>query len=359
MNSNNNGSKETVLTIIIISIVSVVIGAILIIIASYQGNLISVLKEEILKEIGIALIIIGIASLFYEQFLRMKMIDIVANIMNDFYENKCEFKSIKRLGLKNLYRTSADNEIINVATKEIKLLGITTDYYFRNVGGNHFRTLLDLVTQGCKLKILMLNPKSIHVYYRGIQENDANLKSAIESSFNSKIIFINGLPQNSKQNVEIKFYNSPPHCSMTIIDDCLIRVTPFLDNKVGLLCPTSDYERKPGGIFDSYLDHFNELWNKKRLLFNWSNVPGKDTELLKKFLNNNYGLSCIKDENISKSEDGNEIIVVHSKINVWIRLNSIKTIAALSIECGRTDDLIADFKNGKSDIYIGTIDALA
>lgn len=61
MNSNNDSLKSAKLKIIIFAILSVISGAILIIISTYQDNLISVLKEEIVKEIGISLIIIGLA----------------------------------------------------------------------------------------------------------------------------------------------------------------------------------------------------------------------------------------------------------------------------------------------------------
>jgi hypothetical protein len=63
MESQNESKRVAELTIIIISILSVVSGAILVILASYQGNLISILKEEIVKEIGIALIVIWKGSI--------------------------------------------------------------------------------------------------------------------------------------------------------------------------------------------------------------------------------------------------------------------------------------------------------
>lgn len=372
---NDDPTTKTKLKIIIIAILSVVSGAILIIISTYQDNLISILKEEIVKEIGIALIIIGLAILFYEQFLRMEIINIVKNILkdilneffrkienilNEIFEKKCEYKSIKLLGLKNLYRTSADNEIIDKGTKEIKLLGITTNYYFHD-GSSHYRILQQLVTKGCKLKILMLNPKSIYANYRGEVENNPDLKGDIEKSFEKKIKFISELPAGSKSNVEIRYYNTYPLYSMTIIDDCLIRVTPFLYNEVGQKCPTSDYERKPGGIFDAYLKHFNDLWDEKKPLFDWNEIPGKDNDKLEEFLLKNYCISCggIK---INKSDEGKIITVscVSNKLDILsFKLNIDRTKATLSIYYGRTDEFIVEKENDKLNIYKGTFDALA
>lgn len=385
MEESQNRSKTVgKLIIIIISILSVVLGAILVILASYPGNLSAILKEEIVKEIGIALIIIGLASLFYEYFLRMNTIDIVKEslnalfrkneenlrrnmtdvvekTLNEHFEKKCEFKSIISLGLKNLYRTSADYKIIDKATKEIKLLGITINFYFLD-GSHEYDKLQKLVTENCKLKILMLNPNSLYVNYRGKVEKNPDLKGDIKKSFEKKQKFINELPERVKQNVEIKFYDTYPLYAMTIIDDNFIRVTPFLYNKVGQQCPTSDYERKAGGIFEAYLEHFNDLWNEKRFLFDWNKIPENDNDRFKEFLIKNYGISCAGDTEINKTNEGMVITVsiVSTKLDILsFKLNEDRTKATLSIYYGRTDEFIVEEEEGKLNIYEGTIDALA
>ena len=361
MVSKNESKRVAELTIIIISILSVVSGAILVILASYQGNLISILKEEIVKEIGIALIIIGLASLFYEQFLRMKIIDMVGKNLNEHFEKKCEFKSIRSLGLNNLYRTSADYNIIDKATKEIKLLGIPINSYFHD-GCHEYNKLQELVKSNCKLKILMLNPNSRHVYYRGKVEKNPELKGDIKRSFEKKQRFIDELPERVKQNVEIKFYDTYPLYAMTIIDDCFIRVTPFLYNKVGQQGPTSDYERKAGGIFDAYVEHFNDLWNEKRFLFDWNEISRNDSDRFKDFLIKKYGISCTGDTEINKTNEGKVITVstVSTKLDILsFKLKDDRTKATLSIYYGRTDEFIVEEEEGKLNIYEGTIDALA
>jgi len=75
--------------------------------------LISILKDEVLKEIGIALIIIGLAILFYEYFLRKNMMDLIeefvkSNFMEMIHDHCDRVKeiseSIKRSGLVNIYQ---------------------------------------------------------------------------------------------------------------------------------------------------------------------------------------------------------------------------------------------------------------
>lgn len=359
--SQNRSKTVVILIIIIISILSVVSGAILVILASSLDNLSTILKEELLKDIGIALIIIGLASLFYEYFLRMNTIDIVKESLNELFEKKCEFKSIISLGLKNLYRTSADYNIIDKATKEIKLLGIPINSYFGLEGSHEYTKLKKLVENNCKLKILMLNPNSLHVYYRGKVENNPDLKGDIEDSFEKKKRFIGQLTDGVKQNVEIKFYDTYPLYAMTIIDDCFIRVTPFLYNKVGQQCPTSEYERKAGGIFDAYVEHFNDLWNEKRFLFDWNEISRNDSDRFKDFLIKNYGISCTGDTEINKTNEGKVTVsIVSTKRDILsFKLNDDRTKATLSIYCGRTDEFLVEKEKGKLNIYEGTINALA
>lgn len=339
---------------ILIAILCVVFGTIF---TTYQGDLFSFLKEEIVNEIGKALIIIGLAILFYEQFLREEIIKIVIDELKVIFKENCDFKSIKLLGLDNIFLKEGTNGIIIPAKKNIKLLGITIDSFF-NPRSTDFNLLLDKVKEGCKLQILMLNPNSPHVYYRELAEQNDKLKFQIENSFDKKKTFIRAIPEKDKLNVEIRYYNTSPGFAMTIIDDSFARVTPFLYNQMGRNCPTSDFTRKVGGVFQSYLDHFNDLWDAKIFLFNWNKVPGEDTDLLKNFLIKNYGLSCVRDENITKIENGKVIEVVNDKIKVLISLNNNKTKAKLSIECGWIEELIAESKDGEIKIYLGTMNAL-
>lgn len=77
-----------------------------------------------------------------------------------------------------------------------------------------------------------------------------------------KEIGIDNIKEDFRSNVEIRFYDTYTTCAMTIIDDDLIRVTPYLFNKRGRSCPTLEFRRNEAGIFGAYLDHFNDLWKK-------------------------------------------------------------------------------------------------
>lgn len=125
--------------IIILSFIIVISGALIIIFVSSGENLITILKEDVLKEIGIALIIIGLAILFYEYFLRKNMMDLIEQFVRDNFmdmiKDHCEkvksiSESVRKSGLVDIHKKEGSSDILNHATRNIKLLGITLNYYF-------------------------------------------------------------------------------------------------------------------------------------------------------------------------------------------------------------------------------------
>lgn len=256
--------------IVILSFIIVISGALLIIFVSPDGELITILREEVLKEIGIALMIIGLAILFYEYFLRKNMMDLIeqfvkSNFMamiNDHCEKvKSMSESITKSGLSNVYPRGGSSEILNSTRKNIKLLGITLSYYFYP-DAEEWAQLCALVEKGCTLQILILDPDSNQVSCREKDENNSDLKGQIIQLIHLEKLFINNLKEEYRSNVEIRFYDTYPSFAMTIIDDTILRVTPYLYNKKGRSCPTIEFVRKEKGIFDAYLNHFNDLWSK-------------------------------------------------------------------------------------------------
>jgi len=256
--------------IIILSFIIVISGASIIILVSSGENLISILKEDVLKDFGIALIIIGLAILFYEYFLRKNMMDLIEQFVRDNFmdmiKEHCEkvksiSESVRKSGLVDVHKKEGSSDILNHATRNIKLLGITLNYYFFP-DSEEWTRLTSLVENGCTLQILILNPNSPHVAYRESDENNKDLKGQIIHLFNLEKQFIENIKDDFKSNVEIRFYDTYPTCAMTIIDDNMIRVTPYLYNKRGRSCPTLEFMRNEEGIFDAYLDHFNDLWKK-------------------------------------------------------------------------------------------------
>lgn len=256
--------------IILLSLFILISGAAIIIFVSPGRDLISIIREDVFKEIGIALMIIGFAILFYEYFLRRNMMDLIEEFVRTNFmamiTQHCEkaksiSESVLRSGLVNVYKKGGSSDILDLATENIKLLGVTLNYYFYP-DSDEWTRLKSLVEGGCTLQILILNPNSSHVAYRERDENNEKLKEQINHLYNLEKEFIANIKDEFKPNVEIRFYDTYPTCAMTIIDENLMRVTLYLFNKRRRACPTMEFMRTKDGIFDSYLEHFNDMWKK-------------------------------------------------------------------------------------------------
>jgi len=255
---------------ILLSLFILISGAIITILVSPGNDLISIIREDVFKEIGIALIIIGFAILFYEYFLRRNMMDLIEEFVRTNFmamiTQHCEkaksiSESVLKSGLVNVYKKGGSSDILDLATKNIKLLGVTLNYYFYP-DSDEWTRLKSLVENGCTLQILILDPNSPHVAYRERDENNENLKGQINRLYNLEKEFIANIKDEFKPNVEIRFYDTYPTCAMTIIDGTMMRVTLYLFNKRRRACPTLEFMNSKEGIFDSYVEHFNDLWKK-------------------------------------------------------------------------------------------------
>jgi len=112
--------------------------------------------EVFLREFGVALIIAGVVSFVYEYFLRVGLVELIM-------EKLRIDKSITDAGIESVYipkmAPKIDFEFLDNATNKIKLLGITTDFYFRHGPGSpSYEKIIDLLDNGCKIQILLLNP---------------------------------------------------------------------------------------------------------------------------------------------------------------------------------------------------------
>ena len=256
--------------IILLSFFILISGATIVILVSPGRDLISIIREDVFKEIGISFIIIGFAILFYEYFLRRNMMDLIEEFVRTNFmamiTQHCEkaksiSESVLKSGLVNVYKKGGSSDILDLAQKNIKLLGVTLNYYFYP-DSDEWTRLKSLVEGGCTLQILILDPNSPHVAYREKDENNEDLRGQINRLYNLEKEFIANLKDEFKTNVEIRFYDTYPTCAMTIIDENLMRVTLYLFNKSRRACPTMEFMRSKDGIFESYLEHFNDMWKK-------------------------------------------------------------------------------------------------
>ena len=93
------------------------------------------------------------------------------------------------------------------------------------------------------------------------------------------------------------------------------------------------------------------LFSLSRYLFSWDNVPGNDSELLRRFLWYDLNIGWAKNAEIHKSDDGKTIRIFKGGNSAEILIDKKNKRATLNIRDGRTHDLKVKKKNGKLNIY--------
>ncbi|KPQ43821.1 MAG: Archaeal ATPase [Candidatus Methanoperedens nitroreducens] len=86
---------------------------------------------------------------------------------------------------------------------------------------------------------------------------------------------------------------------------------------------------------------------KKRHLFIWDEIPGKDSIKLIDFLRDNYNIECLKIDKIEKINDGKIIEVSDGRTFILLNLNNEKTKVNLTINKIIIDEFISQTINDK------------
>lgn len=217
--------------------------------------------NSILREFGVALIIAGTVSLVYELFLRLSLARTILELLQ--FTKSLLDAGLKSVNIKN-NSSSSLKFLQSINPKKIRLLGITTDYYFSGGEGNElYDEIKKLLIRKCEIQILMLHPDSLHVSSREEEEKrtnaykDETLREKLIRTFNSRLNLQKDYP-----NLKLKLYKMSPLCSMTILDDRIMKFTPYLYQVLGLRSPTFEIENLETEvcIFDSYQKHFENIW---------------------------------------------------------------------------------------------------
>lgn len=94
-----------------------------------------------------------------------------------------------------------------------------------------------------------------------------------------------------------------------------------------------------------------EIIEENKLLFNWDEIPGKESNKFIEFLIKNYEVDWLKNPDIEKSSDGLTIKVSTGKKSLLLIMKDEKTDVTLKISGEKTDSFLAKTENGKLNIY--------
>lgn len=109
-------------------------------------------------------------------------------------------------------------------------------------------------SQNCKIRILLGKPNCSSVKNRNIEEKE---EGSISSRIETSLTRLNDLIQLGC--IEVKLHDTPLYCSIYRFDSEML-VTPHLYGVKGSAAPLISYKNVKGGIFESYLKHFDDIW---------------------------------------------------------------------------------------------------
>ena len=87
-------------------------------------------------------------------------------------------------------------------------------------------------------------------------------------------------------------------------------------------------------------------------MFSWDNVPGNDSNRLRKFLMDDLDIDWVESAEIHKSDDGKTIHILKNDNSAEIMIDEVKENATLKIRDGRTYKLKVKKEKDKLNIYM-------
>lgn len=167
------------------------------------------------------------------------------------------------LGIKQIYKDRWQSNLLSKLEEaaeqtEIKILGIVASEVNEPGMEGIIRQKLE---EGCKFKILCLDPASRFVDPRAAEENrePEEMRDEIVARIIGWKNFVRRVPENMRSKVQLKCYDSTP-CYFLLITGTLVVVGFYLGTTRGATGPHLELEVKEGGIATAFIEHFDSLW---------------------------------------------------------------------------------------------------
>lgn len=186
-------------------------------------------------------------------------------ISNDFLENLLEYNTINEAnwGLKNIYfsrsEAHADYRKEGFAKNSCDIIA----FGLKNFRQNVTKMVEKSAKKGLRIRILTLQPDSLYVKQREIEENMiGGIKNSIIELLGWAEKLKASLPDDMEKEdvIQIKLYDSLPlnfYCKM----DNKLYIGPYLAGKESRDLITYEFER--GEVWNFYSSYFESLWNNE------------------------------------------------------------------------------------------------
>ena len=261
---------------IILALVMVMLGFLLI---AYGTNL---SHGEIWRDFGIAILTAGTLGIGIEFYTRKEFETLIADRILDAIEgsslpsklddlNHHLFlgNEMSSLGLRKIHTIDSPAidffSLLQAADEgtEIRLLGVCMMSF---TNGPMQMLIHRKLAQGCTIKLLTMDSESEFVKLRAVEEERSleDIRTEIQATNNLHRSFINNrIPAKLRDNIELRHYDLPP--SYLIVSTNKIMIVGFYLRKGrGELFPHLELETKGGGIYGSFLQHFDSLWEASK-----------------------------------------------------------------------------------------------
>jgi hypothetical protein len=247
--------------------------------------------SEYWRDFGIAILTAGTIGLVVEFYTRRQFETLIADSILDAIERSSlnnrlnDINQLLSFGNEQNRLLSLGNELTSLGLRkihtvrsnidfgsfldeaeresEIRLLGVSMMSFTSDRMRTHIQKKLD---EGCKIKLLILDSESAFVQGRAVEEGRGyeDIHDDIEAFDKLHRKFIRDVvPEHLRKNIELGHYDSAPTYMIVSTNRAMI-VGFYLREGRGGLFPHLELEAKEGGIYISFLRHFDSLWAARK-----------------------------------------------------------------------------------------------
>jgi hypothetical protein len=236
---------------------------------------------EYWRDFGIAILTAGTIGLVVEFYTRRQFETLIADRILDAIESSSLTRGLDdiklvlslgneltSLGLRKIHTVRSNIDFGSFLDEadpesEIRLLGVSMMSFASDRMRTHIQEKLD---EGCTIKLLILDSESAFVQRRAVEEGRGyeDIHDDIEAFDKLHRKFIRDVvPEPLRKNIEIGHYDSAPTYMIVSTNRAMI-VGFYLREGRGGLFPHLELAAKEGGIYISFLRHFDSLWAARK-----------------------------------------------------------------------------------------------
>ncbi|MEA2559381.1 MAG: hypothetical protein QOH06_885 [Acidobacteriota bacterium] len=237
---------------------------------------------DLMRDIGIGLFVAGTVGLGVEWFVRKEMemefragfdesIEKLRDLQADASTRVDEIRhllwnnNLREMGVRQIYASRDKAEFVEWLTSAVPGSTVRLMALCLNPATVSDKLILKKLRQGCKIKLLLLDPYSSPLDQRAREEaqgKEETFKARVRQWAATHQEFIDNLEPDLPGSLELGFYVAAPACFIAENESSML-VGFYLNNCRGDDCPHLELEVKPGGAYEAFRRHFDSLWAQR------------------------------------------------------------------------------------------------